>query len=71
MHGAVGLAKAVAGVRRAPEGEILQRRRVCRGCEKAMPCAGLVGRACRCAVCGCVIRAKTANRDETCPLGKW
>lgn len=68
VHGAAGLAKAALGIGRAGEAPIRIRRRECFFCDRARPCLGVVGRACECAECKCVIRAKTANAHEHCPL---
>lgn len=71
IHGATGIMKASAGLDRADEAVIESRRSICRSCEHAMPCVSNVGRKCRCKLCGCLLRAKTALAHEKCPGGKW
>ncbi len=70
-HGAVGLAKAATGIDRPPEQIIEERRKICRACPHAVPCVANVGKRCKCAKCGCLLRAKTAVMEESCPLQKW
>jgi len=75
IHGAVGLAKAATGIDRAEAATIEARRVICRACEHALPCVfrGLhtLGRKCKCAKCGCNLRAKTTLAGENCPDGRW
>lgn len=70
-HGVAGLAKATLGIGRADEDTIERRRAICRACPSAVPCVGNVVKFCTCRECGCVLKAKTANAGESCPLGKW
>lgn len=67
IHGTVGLAKAVLGVDRADEETIQRRRAICRACPHAIPCPLLANQKCRCALCGCLLSAKTVLAGETCP----
>jgi hypothetical protein len=71
LKGAAGIAKAALGIDRPDDSTIAARRAICRGCEHAEPCPLNIGRKCRCALCGCVLRAKTAVASEACPAGKW
>ena len=70
-HGVAGLAKAAAGIDRPPEEIIAERRAICRACSHAVPCVASVGKFCKCAKCGCLLRAKTAVMEESCPMRKW
>ena len=69
--GVIGLAKAAAGIGRADVDTVERRRALCRDCPEAVSCIGNIGRRCKCNLCDCIIRAKTANRGEQCPMGKW
>jgi len=71
FKGAAGLAKYALGIGLAagPLAEV--RRRLCRNCERAVPCRTQPGKMCRCAVCGCWLMPKTGLAAETCPLEKW
>jgi hypothetical protein len=71
IHGAAGLVKAATGIDRASDAEVERRRDICRSCPEAVPCVANVGRKCRCRLCGCLLRAKTAIASEQCPAGKW
>ena len=71
IHGAVGLASAVAGYGLTDQATIDQRRSICRACPKAVPCRRQLSRYCRCAVCGCSLAAKTRLAAEHCPLDHW
>lgn len=65
-RGVKGLAKAAAGVDRAPDDVIAQRQATCSACEQG------AGRA-LCGVCGCLLAAKLRVASESCPLDppKW
>lgn len=63
IRGAVGLAKAGLGIDPAHPRVIVARRQRCAPCP--MQHRG------RCRACGCVIKAKTMIRDESCPKGMW
>jgi hypothetical protein len=71
VQGAIGLAKAAAGVDRADDATIERRRSICRNCPHAQPCPLSAGKKCKCAKCGCLLKAKTAIAGERCPIGKW
>ena len=74
MHGAAGIAKAVAGIDPASKETVDRRRLACFGdatqdpplprCEQAA--SGGV-----CNKCGCWLWAKIRNAGEKCPIGKW
>lgn len=77
-HGAVGLAKAVLGVGKAPQAVVAERRNLCRACEHAtrnaaprFAATGGLTSLSRCKLCSCVIIAKTRNAEESCPDGRW
>ena len=67
-HGAAGLTKAALGMDRTEDFRLAYRRQTCAGCEHARRKMGLVD---TCALCGCVIHAKTAVASERCPAGRW
>lgn len=71
MKGAIGAAKAVAGIDRAPSAVTVRRLAICNGCEHAVPCPRDETRACRCSVCRCVLSLKTRVASERCPEGRW
>jgi hypothetical protein len=68
LHGLAGLAKAALHINRANEQTIARRRSVCAGCPEAVLSLGLID---RCRKCGCVVKVKILNADESCPLGNW
>jgi hypothetical protein len=68
VHGAVGIAKAIAGRGGASEELVAQRAAICGTCDKAIITGGVVR---RCALCGCSTWAKIRNAAEQCPAGKW
>jgi hypothetical protein len=70
-RGAIGIAKATLGINRADPDTVERRRVICRECPEAAPCVGSIVRRCKCNLCGCLIRAKTATADERCPGGRW
>lgn len=78
VHGAIGIAKAALHIGRASEEEVAKRRNLCRNCEHATrnddpkfkATNGLTNLS-QCQKCSCVILAKTSNKDEKCPLGRW
>ena len=71
--GAAGLATYAMALRQAPAEVIDQRRAICRAntCGKAVLCKQNVSKFCVCRACGCLLKAKTANADESCPEGLW
>ncbi len=71
LKGAVGIAKSVVGVDRAPSAEVVRRLAVCGACEQGVPCKRDSSRACRCSVCRCALSLKTRVASERCPLGRW
>lgn len=71
MKGAIGAAKAVAGIDRAPSVVTERRLAICNGCEHCVPCKRDPSRACRCSVCRCVLSLKTRLAGERCPVGRW
>ena len=68
VHGAVGIAKAVAGMGGADAELVKSRTEICGACEHAILAAGLLQ---QCKLCGCSTWAKVRNRGEKCPAGKW
>jgi hypothetical protein len=78
IHGALSLAKCLAGKDAAPDDVVAQRRDACRNCDEATrnakyadrPSKGLTV-ASRCNKCGCSVWCKTMLAGEACPLGKW
>lgn len=74
--GAVGIAKSLIRMDRAPQAVIDHRRDLCRTCEHAtkhpikktpsgLPLISF------CRVCHCSLRFKTTNADQSCPKGLW
>lgn len=68
LHGAIGLAKAMAGIDRASDETIDRRGAICISCNQSESVAGVLQ---RCKICGCATAAKIRNASEKCPLGKW
>ena len=69
-RGAKGLSKYHMGVGLASEDVVNDRKNVCLSCKYIKnPKPDLKGSKCK--LCGCLIRAKTALRQETCPKNKW
>ena len=69
-RGAKGLSKYHLGVGVADEEEINKRKEICKNCELIKnKTDDLKGS--KCSACGCLIRAKTALKNEKCPKGKW
>jgi len=71
LQGAKGIFDYAMHRDRPIQDVVNRRRAICRGCEHAIPCVGKVGRYCRCGKCGCLLKAKTAIKGQTCPAGKW
>jgi len=71
IKGAIGTAKAVAGIDRVPSEAAARRLAICNGCDRAVPCPRDADRACRCSVCRCVLSLKTRLASERCPEGRW
>ena len=69
--GAIGLARAAAGIGRADVDTVERRRALCRDCPEAVPCVKNTAKFCMCNKCGCLLKAKTVIASEKCPLGKW
>jgi hypothetical protein len=78
IHGALSLAKCLAGKGVADDELVARRRDACRECPQSTknpkhadrPSKGLnVGSRCR--ECGCFLQCKTMLAAESCPLGKW
>jgi hypothetical protein len=55
---------AVDGMHRASSEVIVERVKICSGCDK-------LGQKGECLVCGCPVEAKATWRSEECPLGHW
>ena len=79
-QGAVGLAKAAAGIGHADKETTALRLAECAVCPALLqhpqdPEDGDVihgiGFFDRCGICGCFVRAKTLLADQSCPLDKW
>lgn len=77
-HGATGVAKSLAGIGKAPETVIKERRDICRRCpnrttNKSQRYAANAGMTTlsMCLRCKCNIALKTRNADEQCPDGLW
>jgi hypothetical protein len=66
-HGAAGLGKAALGIDRTEPFRLDYRRQCCSGCSQMIRKLGVE----TCALCGCVISAKTAVASERCPAGRW
>ena len=63
VRGAIGVARAFAGVGAADRLTVKSRYASCLACAD-----NDLG---QCRVCGCFVAAKVRNRTERCPLGKW
>jgi len=76
IRGAIGLAKATAGIQPAQLEVVLVRRRKCQKCGEITkdtadwPFRKQFG-PWGCRACQCFIDPKTRLRNERCPMGKW
>lgn len=65
----ISLQNGVAAVKRAvqiaDDDTVRNRRDICAACPELRQPLG------RCGACGCVVKAKTALANQSCPLKKW
>ena len=59
------IAETAVSAHLAPEDTRDARMAECNDCEK------LIQATMQCRACGCFVKAKTALKDQKCPLGKW
>lgn len=75
--GAVGLAKAAAGIDRVDDAALMARLEACGRCAelrrlvRGVAAGELPGLSDTCGRCGCLVQAKARLRAETCPAGHW
>lgn len=63
--GAVGITKSVAGIDRATNETIRDRKAICKTCPE------FNAKLNKCKKCGCALQHKLRINGEKCPLGKW
>ena len=67
INGAKGLGKYALGIDKSPEELIKDREEVCNNCEHLRKTLLGLSMIKKCAICGCVLKAKWAIKGEKCP----